>query len=234
MSRRRGAVEDCNKIPDVVANPGNIQTINTFVIQPQRQSQWCYASAIEAIAKYYGIYEHNKLNMVLNQENIAQWYLSNVAKGSKCNTDRKYGLNCPQDPKEILSTIFTVNTKYDSLDYLTLLKENPLIGLVDGHYIVLVGYDGTDIYYYDPIHGSDYSSVKNSGLRKINATCFLNKGIPIEYVDFSDNETKTTTSKLAGVYYLTEWKPPKNKKGGKRNTRRRSKKRAIKKTLRRR
>ncbi len=226
MSRsRRGEVTaaECDKIPNVAANPKTTNLLRTFALEPQRNSQWCYASAIEAVAKYHGFYEKNRLGVPLSQENIAEWYKN---KNGVCGID-DIEENCPQDPFEILSQVSTVKIIKDSLKYMSLMGEHPLIGLVEGHYIVIVGYIGDNVYYYDPIHGTEYSSIKNRGLRKLPLSCFLNTGIPIEYMN-QDNMPEQKSSKLTGVYLVTPLK------GGKRRTRRRrgSKRRA--KTIRRR
>jgi hypothetical protein len=220
---RHGEVVNCNQIPDVTANPMSSDLLKDFVLEPQRNSQWCYASAIEAVAKYYRFYEKNRLGFQLSQENIAKWYKN---KNGMCGIDN-IKENCPQDPIEILSKVSTVKTMNDSLTYIPFIKNHPLIGLVEGHYIVIVGHIGDDIYYYDPIHGTTYSSIEDTGLRKMPLTCFLNTGIPIEYIN-QDNETEQKSSKLTGVYLVTPFA------GGKRRTRRRrgSKRRA--KTVRRR
>jgi hypothetical protein len=217
---RRGEVVNCNQIQSIITMPETTEGVHQFVIEPQRKSQWCYASAIEAVLRHHNIHD--------TQENIAQWYQE---KEGRCNTDKK-GLNCPQDPIDYLQTYFKVTTITNVQIIENMLNKaikEPLIGLVDKHYIVIVGQDHEFIYYYDPMHGSTFTNIP-PGLKKISRNCTTGSNvqkIPIEYVD-QNNKTLQGSFEIKGFYVLSRLA------GGKRRTRRRrgSKRRA--KTVRRR
>jgi len=219
MSRsRRGEVVNCNQVQSIIKMPETTKGVHQFVIVPQEKSQWCYASAIEAVLRYHDIHE--------TQENIAEWY---QGKEGPCNTDND-GLNCPQDPIDYLKTYFKVKTITKIETILNKPINQPLIGLVDEHYIVIVGQDQEFIYYYDPMHGSKFTNIP-PGLKKISRNCTTGSNvqkIPLEYVD-QNNKTLQGSFEIKGFYVLSELV------GGKRNTRRRRGiKRRAKKTMRRR
>lgn len=246
-------MSSCDGNTDIVLDVKKSEHLD-IRINEQEKSQWCYAAIIEAVAKYYGVYKHNNLGITLNQENISNWYIHNV-KDFAC-TSNTSGVNCPQDPAELLDQLKQVNgdqiykefyNKKGAKKYITHIMDGinanyPTIARIGDrsgyHYVLFIGYKTTVV---------DISKIKaNTGMvsfqyldplhpteiRSVTDICLFDKGINADFIDSTTNETHTGFSPLDGIMILF----PKAEAagGGKRNTRRRrSKTRAMKKTLRR-
>lgn len=251
MSKRRGVVED--ECKDLIM-PEKINKQLDITMNMQENTQWCYAAIIEAVAKYYGVHKHNNLGITLNQTNISNWYIENV-KDYACKMNNT-GVNCPQDPTELLNKLKQVNNFRIYNDYYNLNSHSkyieyiitgidnnyPTIARIGAnggyHYVLFIGYkssltDTTKLKSDNRMISFQYlDPLHPTEIRSITDTCLFRDGINADFINSSTNKPFVGKSPLDGIMILH----PKAETagGGKRNTRRRSKKRAMKKTLRRR